>query len=333
MALLECENLVKVFGGRRGVRALDGLNLTVEEGEVFGLLGPNGSGKTTFVKCCMNIIFPTSGHLRVLGRRPGHPRTARQVGYLPENPSLYEHLTGRSFLYYHSELAGIPLPRRRSRIEEVLKLVHLDPSASRRRLRTYSKGMAQRIGLAQAMLGHPRLIFLDEPQSGLDPIGRRQVKDIMKTATHQGATVLFSSHVLGDVEDIADRIAIIDRGRVRKIATLDELTLHTNRIFIRLRPRKIDTAEEKKEKDLSALVEKKAEEAGAGSIELVDHVLSCTLPTEENIPALVAGLTKAGVEIFEVTQQRMSLEEVFLQEFGELPSSSEEQDAATRKVS
>jgi len=332
MALLECENLVKVFGGRRGVRALDGLNLTVEEGEVFGLLGPNGSGKTTFVKCCMNIIFPTSGHLRVLGRRPGHPRTARQVGYLPENPSLYEHLTGRSFLYYHSELAGIPLSRRRSRIEEVLKLVHLDPSASRRRLRTYSKGMAQRIGLAQAMLGHPRLIFLDEPQSGLDPIGRRQVKDIMKNATHQGVTVLFSSHVLGDVEDVADRIAIIDRGRVRKIATLDELTLHTNRIFIRLRPRKTDT-EKKKEGDSARLVEKTAEEVGAGSIELGDDVLSCTLPTEENIPALVAGLAKAGVEIFEVTQQRMSLEEVFLQEFGELPSSAEEKDPTTRKVS
>jgi len=332
MALVECENLVKVFGGGRPVRALDGLNLKVEEGEVFGLLGPNGSGKTTFVKCCMNIIFPSSGHLRVLGRRPGHPRTQRQVGYLPESPSMYDQLTGWSFLYYHSELAGIPLTRRRSRIEEVLKLVHLDPTAARRRLRTYSKGMAQRIGLAQAMLAHPKLIFLDEPQSGLDPIGRRQVKDIMKAATREGATVLFSSHVLGDVEDVAERIAIIDKGHVRKVATLDELTLHTNRIFIRLRPRKSGVTTEESG-DMIRHIAGIANEAGAGSVEFNDGVLICTLPGEEDIPRLVGSLTSAGQEIFEVKQERMSLEEVFLQEFGELPSSAEEEDAASQKAS
>jgi ABC-2 type transport system ATP-binding protein len=332
MALVECENLVKVFGGGRPVRALDGLNLKVEEGEVFGLLGPNGSGKTTFVKCCMNIIFPTSGHLRVLGRRPGHPRTQKQIGYLPENPSMYDHLTGWSFLYYHSELAGIPLTRRHSRIEEVLKLVHLDPSAARRRLRTYSKGMAQRIGLAQAMLAHPRLIFLDEPQSGLDPIGRRQVKDIMKSAAREGVTVLFSSHVLGDVEDVAERIAIIDKGRVRKIATLDELTLHTNRILIRLRSRK----QESKIGEMGDLAQHAIEianKAGAGSVQFANGVLECTLPGEEDIPRLVATLTSAGLEIFEVKQERMSLEEVFLQEFGELPSSGEEGIEPTQKAS
>ena len=146
MPSIYCENLVKVFGGRKPVRALDGLTLSVEEGEVFGLLGPNGSGKTTFVKCCLNIIFPTSGKIRVLGKRPGHPQTSLQVGYLPENVNFYDHLSGRAFLHYHAELAKVPIPDRNRRVDEVLDLVHLDPSATRRRL---SRRPPARSGLRQ----------------------------------------------------------------------------------------------------------------------------------------------------------------------------------------
>ena len=140
MPTVSCENLVKVFGGRKPVRALDGLTLSVEKGEVFGLLGPNGSGKTTFVKCCLNIIYPTSGRIRVLDRRPGHPQTTLKIGYLPENANFYDHLTARAFLHYHAELARIPFGLRERRVNEVLELVRLEPSATRRRLRTYSKG-------------------------------------------------------------------------------------------------------------------------------------------------------------------------------------------------
>jgi len=333
MAHVECRNLVKVFRGGRTVRALDGLTLSVEEGEVFGLLGPNGSGKTTFVKCCMNIIFPTSGHLRVLGRRPGHPLTARRVGYLPENPSFYDHLTGWSFLHYHAELARVPLSERASRVEDALKQVHLDPAAARRKVRTYSKGMAQRIGLAQAMIGRPGLIFLDEPQSGLDPIGRRQVKDIIRSASRDGATVLFSSHVLADVEDVADRVAIIDKGKVRKIAPLGELTLHTNKALITLRPREGLAGTGANGEETARRLQQVADRLEVGSFEYRDGVLACTLRDENEVPKLVGALASLGFDIFEVTRERMSLEEVFLQEFGELPSSQPEPESAVSQSS
>jgi ABC-2 type transport system ATP-binding protein len=331
MAHIVCENVVKVFGGTHPVRALDGLSLEVQEGEVFGLLGPNGSGKTTLVRCCLNIIFPTSGQLMVLGKKPGNPQAARQIGYLPENPNFYDHLTGRSFLYYHAELARVPLAERRPRVEEVLKEVHLEPSAAGRRLRTYSKGMLQRIGLAQAMVGRPKLVFLDEPQTGLDPIGRSQIKDTMRRMALSGTTVLFSSHVLGDVEAVADRIAIIDKGRLRKVATLDELTLHTNRIHIRLGPHKEDEKAAPMDSASEAKLRMILDKTGAGSIEFSPNAITCSLKEESDTPKLVAALAQAGFSLYEVTHERMSLEEVFLKEFGELPGSrNSDQDTATK---
>jgi len=320
MAHIVSQNLVKVFGGIHPVRALDGLSLEVSEGEVFGLLGPNGSGKTTFVRCCLNIIYPTSGHLRVMGRKAGDSKASREIGYLPESPNFYDHLTGRSFLYYHAELAGVPLGERSNRVEEVLKEVHLDPGASRRRLRTYSKGMLQRIGLAQAVIGRPKLVFLDEPQTGLDPIGRRQIKDLMRKIAREGTTVLFSSHVLGDVEAVADRIAIIDKGKLRKVAKLGDLTLHSNRVFVRLKPSgepgagvPVGDFEESRLREI-------VEGIGAGGFQFSEGTITCSLKEEVDTPVLVANLATAGYKIYEVTQERMTLEEVFLQEFGELPS-------------
>jgi ABC-2 type transport system ATP-binding protein len=317
MACVTCENLVKVFGQRKPVRALDGLSLSVADGEVFGLLGPNGSGKTTFVKCCLNIIFPTSGSLSVLGRRPGHPRSALETGYLPESPSFYNHLTGRGFLYYQAELSRVPFFERGHRIDEALDLVRLDRSASNRRLRTYSKGMLQRIGLAQALIGRPRLVFLDEPQSGLDPIGRRQVKDVMRRIADDGATVLFSSHVLGDVEDVADRVAIIDRGHLRRVAPLDELTLPTNNVLIRLRPNA--SHKDHESSDIAPEIKSRLSQIGATCLEYSNGVLSCTVGDDEAIPDLVRVLCESGMRVYEVSRKRMSLEESFLREFGAIP--------------
>ncbi|HDS29962.1 MAG TPA: ABC transporter ATP-binding protein, partial [Firmicutes bacterium] len=270
-----CENLVKTFGQQKPVRALDGLSMSVNEGEIFGLLGPNGSGKTTFVKCCLNIIFPTSGSLSVLGRKPGHPKSSLETGYLPESPSFYTHLTGRQFLYYQAELSSVPFSERSRRIDDVLEMVNLNQNAVNRRLRTYSKGMLQRIGLAQALIGKPKLIFLDEPQSGLDPIGRRQVKDIMRKIADDGTTVLFSSHVLGDVEDVADRVAIIDRGKLRRIAPLDELTIPTNSVKIQL----VSPSSRKSETDeqLDRSLINRLSEIGASGIEFSNGILSCTV--------------------------------------------------------
>jgi ABC-2 type transport system ATP-binding protein len=184
--------------------------------------------------------------------------------------------------------------------------------------------MLQRIGLAQALLGKPTLIFLDEPQSGLDPIGRSEVKVIMREAVHDGSTVLFSSHVLGDVEDVADRVAIIDKGRVKRVASLDALTLRTNHVFIRLRPRTLPT-EPVTDEQLPASVTRTLQSLGAGSAAYVDGVLECTLADEKTIPRLIQSLSASGVDIFEVTQERMSLEKTFLKEFG--PPSSDSSKA------
>ncbi len=318
MPSVVCENLVKLFGRSKSVRALDGLTLSVEEGEIFGLLGPNGSGKTTFVKCCLNIIFPTSGTLSVLGRRPGHPRTMLEIGYLPENPAFYNHLTGRAFLYYHSELARVPFSERRRRIDELLDLVQLEARAANRRLRTYSKGMLQRIGLAQALIARPKLVFLDEPQAGLDPIGRRQVKDIMREIARNGATVFFSSHVLSDVEDVADRAAIIDRGRVRRIGRLEEITHPGNQILIRLRP-DLGESDESTPEALAPELVANLERLGAKRMGYSGGVLACTVAEDDAIPEIVTALCSAGLKVYEVTKERTTLEESFLREFGASP--------------
>jgi ABC-2 type transport system ATP-binding protein len=332
MSAILCENVIKMFGRGRPVRALDRLTLRVEEGEVFGLLGPNGSGKTTFVRCCLGIVFPTSGRLAVLGRRPGHPRTTGKTGYLQENPSFHDHLTGYSFLHYHAELARVPWRERDGRIREMLDLVRLDRSAARRRLRTYSKGMLQRIGLAQALVGKPKLVFLDEPQSGLDPIGRRLVKDIMRRVARNGTTVLFSSHVLSDVEDVADRVAMIDRGRVRRIASLGDFTLRTNRVQVRLRPEKPSSEGAPDEailRELQAIVER----VGGAGFSYEEGKLTCTVEKEEDVPRLVHELCSNGCEVYEVARERMTLEETFLQEFGELPPAVETAEDRGKKRS
>lgn len=325
MTIIQAENIVKSFGGTRPVRALDGLDLTVNAGEIFGLLGPNGSGKTTFVKCCLNIIFPTSGRLRIMGHKPGHPAAVRNLGYLPENPNFYDHLSGISFLHYHAELAGIPFTQRGKRVREVLEQVHLESSAGTRRLRTYSKGMLQRIGLAQAIIARPKLIFLDEPQSGLDPIGRRQIKDTMRLAASEGSTILFSSHVLGDVQDVADRVAIIDHGRVRKIAALSELTASTNRISIRLCQGN-GALEELDDPGFNEKLYRSLAGCDVADFKFSKGVLVCTLKNLDGVPDLVKSLVDSGFQIYEVQQKRSTLEEVFLQEFGELPLERNQED-------
>ena len=317
-----CDNVVKTFGRGGKVRALDGLTFEVGEGEVFGLLGPNGSGKTTFVKCCLNIIFPTSGRIQVLGKKPGHPSIARQTGYLPENPNFYDHLSGREFLHYHAELAEVLLKERKSRVEDSLQYVKLDMSAAGRRLRTYSKGMLQRIGIAQALINRPTLVFLDEPQTGLDPIGRRQIKDIMKEIAGNGSAVFFSSHVLSDVEDVADRVAIIDHGRLRKIATVDELTRTGNKVTIRLGSN-LNASDGIAPNEA---ISKIAQQIGAEELSLKQNTLICSVQSEDLIPELISSLCGQGFRIFEVKHERLSLEDSFLKEFGALVEKNEKND-------
>lgn len=212
------------FLKKRKVRALDHLSLEVRRGEIFGFLGPNGAGKTTTLKLLMRLIYPTEGAARILGRPIDDVATRSRIGYLPENPYFYDYLSGRELLEYTAALFGVPDEAASARGKELLDLVGLDPDSSNRQLRKYSKGMLQRIGIAQALVNNPEIVFMDEPMSGLDPIGRREVRDLLLSLRAQGKTVFFSSHILSDVEALCDRAAILSRGKLVRCGTVHELT-------------------------------------------------------------------------------------------------------------
>ena len=198
-AVIEIENLTKDyevgFLRKRKTRALDGLSLSVERGQIFGFLGANGAGKTTTLKLLMRLIFPTQGTARILGRDISDISMHARIGYLPENPYFYDYLTAREFLDYCAEIFGYDRHERRKRVETLLSLVHLDEPSRDRQLRKFSKGMLQRVGLAQALVNDPEIVFLDEPMSGLDPVGRREVRDLIASLRAQGKTVFMCSHV------------------------------------------------------------------------------------------------------------------------------------------
>jgi ABC-2 type transport system ATP-binding protein len=213
---------LKVRVKNRKVSALKDFTLDVEEGEIFGLLGPNGAGKTTAIKILMGLIFPTSGTARLMGRPLGDKAVKAKIGFLPENPYFYDYLKGYEFLNYYGQLYGMNARDRKKKIPELLDLVGLTHAADLP-LKGYSKGMLQRIGLAQAILNEPRIVFLDEPQSGLDPFGRKEIRDIILSLKEKGSTVFFSSHILSDAEMICDRVAILSKGRLIKIGALEEI--------------------------------------------------------------------------------------------------------------
>jgi len=223
--VIETRNLTKVyrdFWGRRKVEALKALDLEVRRGEVFGLLGPNGSGKTTTIKLVLGLLFPTSGQALVFGRDATDVAKNQRIGYLPEETYLYRFLNAEETLDFYGRLFGIPRAIRRQRAFELIELVGLG-WAKRRQLKEYSKGMMRRIGLAQALINDPELLLLDEPTTGLDPMGIRQMKDLLLSLRNQGKTILMCSHRLDDVEDVCDRIAILHRGELRELGRVDDL--------------------------------------------------------------------------------------------------------------
>jgi len=222
--ILGLEKTYKVgFWRKRPKRALYPLQLTVEEGEIFGFLGPNGAGKTTTLKLLMGLVFPTAGSARILGRDWTDPEVKAQIGFLPEQPYFYDYLTAHELLDYYGQLSDVPTKNRKSRVEEVLHQVGLRDIQGLQ-LRKFSKGMLQRVGIAQAILHNPKLVFFDEPMSGLDPMGRREVRDLMEELKHQGKTVFFSTHILSDAEALCDRVAIIHRGELRGVGAVEDLT-------------------------------------------------------------------------------------------------------------
>src|SRR3989440_2124587 len=220
------EHLTKTytdFWGRPKVKALDDLSLTINRGEVFGLLGPNGSGKSTTIKLLLGLIFPTRGKATILGEPIGSTVINSRIGFLPEESYLYRFLNGEETLKFYGRLFKIPSRELKRRVPELLDIVGLDERSRKRKLREYSKGMARRIGLAQALINNPDLILLDEPTTGLDPIGTREMKDLILSLKQQGKTVLLCSHLLADVQDVCDRITILFRGKMQTLGQVKDL--------------------------------------------------------------------------------------------------------------
>jgi ABC-2 type transport system ATP-binding protein len=223
--VIETRNLSKTyrdFWGRQKVRALKALDLTVYRGEIFGLLGPNGSGKSTTIKLLLGLLFPTTGRAIVLGKEATEVKKNERIGYLPEETYLYKFLNAEETLDFYGRLFDMPSKVRKQRAEALIDMVGLS-WARRRQMREYSKGMARRLGLAQAMINNPELVLLDEPTSGLDPIGTREMKDLIIKLKSEGKTILMCSHLLADVQDVCDRIAILHQGELKELGRVDSL--------------------------------------------------------------------------------------------------------------
>jgi len=284
------------FWRKRPKLALRPLRLTVEEGEVFGFLGPNGAGKTTTLKLLMGLVFPTGGTARILGMEIDDPRVKSQIGFLPEQPYFYDHLSARELLNYYGQLSGMPARSRSARVEEMLKRVGLSDSAGVE-LRKFSKGMLQRVGLAQAVLHDPKLVFLDEPMSGLDPMGRREVRDLIHQLRSEGKTVFFSTHILSDAEALCDRVGVIQSGQLRGVGAVAELTSQSQgKIEIIFHAQKVPAG-------LTALG---AEARVSG--EMVNAVLS-----EAQQDAALDLLRRERIRLISLAPVRRSLEEYYLQ--------------------
>lgn len=244
--IVETRNLSKVyrdFWGRQKVRALRALDLEIRKGEIFGLLGPNGSGKTTTIKLLLGLLFPTSGQALVFGKDATDVSKNERLGYLPEESYLYRFLNAEETLDFYGRLFDMPAKLRKERAAELITMVGLNKD-KRRQLKEYSKGMARRIGLAQALINDPELILLDEPTSGLDPIGTREIKDLILRLKAEGKTVLMSSHLLADVQDVCDRIAILHQGELKELGRVDSLLKVRDETEIRAKGLSVEAQDE-----------------------------------------------------------------------------------------
>ncbi len=304
---IETRGLRKAYGDRV---ALHDLSITVGYGEVFGFLGPNGAGKTTAVKMLVGLIRPTAGEGRVLGYPLGDHRARRHIGYLPELFRFHDWLTGEELLDLHGQLYGLTLAERRRRIPEVLELVGLT-EAARRRIRTYSKGMQQRIGIAQALLAEPQLVILDEPTSALDPLGRRDVRDLIRRLRDRGVTVFLNSHLLSEVEAVCDRVAFVNRGRVVAIGKLDELLRGELVVEFRL-----GALPDGLLPQLQQLLQ--VEDVRAGE----RPTLLARAADEAVIARAVDLLVASGIPVYGVIPERRSLEDLFVRLVEEEPPAS-----------
>jgi ABC-2 type transport system ATP-binding protein len=295
---IETEGLRKVFGDHT---AVEGLTLQVPQGEVFGFLGPNGAGKTTSIKMLLGLVAPTSGKASLLGAPIGDRATLARIGFLPEHFRFQEWMTATEFLRLHGELLGMESQALHRRRDQLLERVGLAPFRNKQ-LRTFSKGMLQRIGLAQALMNHPALVFLDEPTSGLDPVGRRLVRDVVHELRNEGTCVFLNSHLLSEIEVTCDRVAFIRHGEVVRI--LDLASLKGNESVVTIRASGLTSA-------------MASEMARWGSdIQVNDEQLSLTVHNEASIPEINRYLVAQGANVFAISPSRISLEDIFIETVG-----------------
>ena len=300
---IEVTNLTKTYRtpfARRKVEAIRGVTFSVQRGHIYGFVGPNGAGKTTTIRTLMGLIRPTSGGAKLLGHQIPSRAARAQVGFLPEAPYFYDYLTVAELLDLAGRLFGVPSALRKKRADELIELVGLGRARSQS-LKKFSKGMLQRAGLAQALMNDPALVVLDEPMSGLDPIGRKEVRDLIVSLRDQGKTVFFSTHILSDVEAITDEVAIIARGKLQAQGTPSELVRRTVLgidVLLRIAP---DT-------DVDALT------SGAGRVRRIRDELMLTLGADDDVDAWITRAHAAGGKLLQLTPRHETLEDLFLRQ-------------------
>lgn len=301
MQIIHADRITKVFEGKRktAVTALADFSLDVHAGEIFGLLGPNGAGKTTFIKVLLEIVFPTSGTASLLGRPIGDAAAKSGVGYLPENHRYPDFLTGEQVLRYFGKLSGVDSAQLERRIDDVLDLVDM-VKWRKTKIRKYSKGMLQRIGLAQALINNPRLVMLDEPTDGVDPIGRKQIRDLLVRLRDEGRTVFLNSHLLSEVELICDRVAILNKGKLVRLGSVDELTTQQHVYSIGIAAPVPEAL--RMQWDATRL-----------RVEFADGTLQLYIDDVAALNGVIDQLRAQAVPITSIQQKRQSLEDMFIE--------------------
>jgi ABC-2 type transport system ATP-binding protein len=300
---LKISNLTKVYKTGfipKKVVALQEVSLDVEQGEIFGLLGPNGAGKTTALKCILSLVHPTSGRIELLGDPVPSPKAMARIGFLSENPYVYDFLSGREYLIFSGQLHGMSKGKAHAKAEELLHFFHLEDAAGRP-LRKYSKGMLQRIGLAQALINDPDFLILDEPMSGLDPVGRKEVRDLLLSLKNKGRTLLFSSHILSDAELICDRVAILLKGKVQMIGKVQTLMKQVDGYEI--------TINSKQDLQMDGIPHELITKADS---QYLLRVLSI-----KELHSIITESEKQNFEIESIVPQRQTLEDLYLKRIQE----------------
>ena len=310
--IIEIENLSKDyevgFWKKKKVRALDGLNLQVEGGQIFGFLGGNGAGKTTTIKILMSLIYPSEGNAKILGRDISDVKMHQTIGYCPENPYFYDYLTARELMNYFGELFGLDSASRKLKSEELLAKVGLDEKDWNKQLRKFSKGMLQRVGLAQSLINDPEIVFLDEPMSGLDPIGRREIRELIAELREQGKTVFMSTHILSDIEALCDNVAILRKGKLAATGKLDDLLMQSG---------------ERQSYEIVAkgvskeMLQTQISDVSGAEIFAKPNGANIQVADETDIDRVLQIIRNSGGNLVSVQPVKQSLEELFVKETGE----------------